>query len=79
LLTQGIVDALKSTIVGPGIEVVADAVPVGKVFREHPPLAAGVDQIEQGVGDLTKIEGSLATPGRGRRKQRFHELPLLIS
>ena len=46
---------------------------------EVPPLAAGPDEVEDGVDDIANVHRMSVTAGHGRRDQRSNASPLGIS
>lgn len=55
-----------------------DELVLGKVVGQHAPLAAGLEEVEDGVHDLTGINVAGTASGFGRRNERGDEPPLTI-
>jgi hypothetical protein len=77
-LAQRRVDPLPSAVEGPDVEVIADAVVIGEVLRQQPPLAAGPRQVQDGVDHLPQVQLARATRPRPLREQRLQQRPLLV-
>ena len=67
---------LESSVILPLAKVVVDQVPWSEIFREHTPLAAGLDNIEDGVKYLSE---RVFAPTVGKFYVRNNHLPLIIS
>ena len=65
-----------NTVDFPKTKVVIDGLPWRKVFRQHSPLAAGSDDIKDGVDYLSSISGR--TTGVLGLQKIFYSIPLYI-
>ena len=70
--------ALPSAIVAPTAEVVINALPVGKLLRQHAPLNAPDDDIEDGIDDLAHIKLAWTASGFRCWQQLFDKMPLAV-
>ena len=50
-----------SPIFLPGIKILKDLFPVGKVMGQHAPGSAGSDLVEAGINDLSRVSGAGTT------------------
>jgi hypothetical protein len=66
-----VVQLLPGAIQPPLSEVVKDGLERRKLAREHPPLAAGLQQVEDGVEDLAVGMNSWSSTLFGSRKMGF--------
>jgi len=64
--SQSTVDPLPAAIDAPFPEVVVDGGPSREVVRQEPPLASGLQEVEDGVEDLAKVVGRPCPLGAGR-------------
>src|SRR5690606_34398003 len=78
LAAQLVVEELDGPIITPPREVVVNAVPLGKVRRQHAPLAAGAQQIEDRVEHGAHGQLALAAAELLRGYERFDKQPLLV-
>src|ERR687898_2811626 len=53
---QTVMQPLPFVTSAPKAKVIIDALPFGKIFRQHPPLNAADHHIENGINDLTHLE-----------------------
>src|SRR5260221_11752780 len=58
---QGMVQALPSPVIAPGIEITLNRCARWKAIRKHPPLAPGLKDIEDRLDDPTKARPSRPT------------------
>ena len=75
---QGVVDALPRAIVAPLAEIVVDGLPFGIVMRQHAPLTAGDDDVQDGVDDVAHVDAPGAAARFCRRDQWRDTLPLAV-
>ncbi len=75
---QRVVDALPHASSSPLCEVPVDYLPGRQVSRQHPPGAPTPQQVEYGIGYLSKFVLAFASCMPRRWKQRLKQLPLLI-
>lgn len=54
-LSQSRIDPLKHTILMPEHEVAVRRPPMGKIVRQHAPLASGAGNVENGIHDLPPL------------------------
>jgi hypothetical protein len=78
LCTQRVVDALPHTRGSPLSEVPVDYLPGWQVSGHHPPGVATSQQVEYGVGYLSKLVLALTSCMLGWWQQRLKQCPLLI-
>ena len=76
-LSQGIVKFLPDAVVSPSPEDAVNRAPVGKTGGQHPPLAAGPHDIEDGVDHPTPADASPTTTMHWRQEWS-NDLPLSI-
>jgi hypothetical protein len=72
------VDPLPGAIDAPSSEVVVDGWPSGEIVREQAPLAATLQEVEDGVQDLAKAVGSGPPMSLGGWQVRFDIAPFGI-
>jgi hypothetical protein len=77
--TEGVVDTDEGAIECPGVEVVPRGVPIGKVDRQQPPRTAGTVEIEEGIDDLTEIDGRRPSQTPVALHERTDQRPLVVS
>ena len=66
LVPQGVVEPLQGAVAAPPVEVITDRAGWGEVVGQGEPVAALVEQVEDGVDDLAKVGGAAAGPRRSR-------------
>jgi site-specific DNA recombinase len=76
---QDAVQSFPNPVEPPPPEVVKDGLPGREVLRQHPPLAAALEEVEDGVEDLARAaEPRSAALLRGWEK-RLQQTPLVVS
>jgi hypothetical protein len=53
-------------LVTPGVKISLNRVEMRKILWQHPPLATGLGDIEDGIDDVTQADGALAPADRWR-------------
>ena len=76
---QRVVDSLPGSIPAPSTEVMECGAPRRQVVGEHPPRAAGAQQVAYGVDDLAPRILDRPPSRFGWRQQRFQKLPLPVA
>src|ERR1051326_5802387 len=74
-----IMQALPLMSLAPLAKVVIDALPLGEVFRQHPPLNAADHDVENGIDDLTHFKFARSPVSFSNGEQLFDMLPLAVS
>ena len=72
---QAVVERPQDTFAAPRTKMVIDRLPRGKVRRQPPPLAAGLDDVEDALNQLPQGRAG-ATPALGAGQQRLQIAPL---
>src|SRR5215204_5021572 len=72
---DGPVDELPGAVHTPFSEVVVDGWPSREVVRKQAPLAAALQEVEDGVQDLTKIVGPWTSVSFGSWQLRLYVVP----
>src|SRR5574344_1153418 len=73
---EGVHDLLNDTLQLPFAEVVIDGLPRSEVAWQHPPLATGLVDVENGIHDVPEVMFTLSFL---RINEFFYNLPLFIS
>jgi hypothetical protein len=73
-----VVDALPNAVTPPQPKVMVDTFPVRIVFRQHPPLGSGDDNVPHRVNHLTHVQATWPTAGFWRRNEILDTIPLAV-
>lgn len=73
---EGVHNLLNDTLQLPFAEVVIDGLPRSEVAWQHPPLATGLVDVENGIHDVPEVMFTLSFL---RINEFFYNLPLFIS
>src|SRR5215218_760286 len=76
--TKSIIHFFERAVLGPLIEIVANGTLVGKITRDHAPLATSAVHLQQGVEDRPTVYLCWAPRRLGRGQDRFNQDPLAI-
>jgi len=79
LLAQLVVNAFPGSVLSPVAKVGIDSLPGRKIMWKEAPLAAGTQDIEDGIDNLSAQVISGTPPTFDGRNQWFKDLPLFIS
>ena len=77
-MADGPVDSLPGTINAPFSEIMVDGGPSREVVGEQAPLATALQDVEEGLEDLTKVVGPGASISFGRGHVRLDVIPFGI-
>jgi hypothetical protein len=72
------VDNFPSPLIAPCVKIPLHRVEVRKVLRQHPPLATGLGDIEDGIDNISQTGRARPTAGRRRRHVRLDHRPFCI-
>jgi hypothetical protein len=75
---QPIVDALPSPIIAPHPKVRVEALPLGIVLGQHPPLTARNDNLEHRIDQLTHVQTAWSASGLCCRDMIFDTIPVAV-
>ena len=76
---QGLMEPLPGAVPGPVAEAFVRSLPRRKVVGQHPPRAAGAQQVQDGVYHFPQFHGTGTASRLGFRQQRSQDLPLGVS
>ena len=78
LRSQRVMDPLPSVIIPPVAEVAIHTLPGWVFFRQHPPLDAADDHVQDGIDDLPHLQAAGASARFGRWDQILDNVPLAV-
>src|SRR6516165_4756874 len=79
LAAEQVVDLVQRPILTPLVEVAPDGALGREVLGEVTPLAAGAEDVEDGVGDIPQVGLSGSAAGADRREVALDQGPLRVS
>src|SRR5215217_5358624 len=71
-------DALPGAVIAPAAKVAVDALPLGILFGQEPPLDAADGQIQDGIDDLPHRQVARSSTWFGEWDQRLDNTPLAV-